>query len=73
MWQHQRTHRPAGHPTGLRAERLRHPALNSIVDDIARSTDDPVLIGLLAVERFTGMQIAETVSPSPVLVHRIPD
>jgi hypothetical protein len=48
-------------------------SLATIVDDIARSTDDPKLIGLLAVERFTEVRIAAPASPTPVLVHRIPD
>jgi len=54
-------------------ERLEHPAIAAIVDDIAGSTDDPKLIGLLAVERFTGVRIAEPATPSPMLVHRIAD
>lgn len=55
----------------LGIERLEHPVITAIIDDIARSTDDSTLIGLLAVERFTRVQIAEPVTPSPVLVHRI--
>jgi hypothetical protein len=55
----------------LGIERLEHPAIAAIVDDIARSTDDSTLIGLLAMERFTGVRIADSVTPSPVVVHRI--
>lgn len=57
----------------LGSETLSHPALAAIVDDIARSTDDSKLIGLLAVERFTGVRIAEPATPPLVVVHPIPD
>lgn len=57
----------------LGRETLEDPELAAVVAEIAMTVDDAGLVGLLAVERFTGARIEDPGPAVPALAHRIVD
>lgn len=58
----------------LPAERLRHPALDALVDEVAAASGgNHLLLPVLVLERFVGMVIDEPAMPGPIVAHRVPD